>query len=182
MQKILIAIKDNFTRNLYKEVLEKQGYNILIAEQEDKLLVWTKLENPNIILIDIGFFRQEDFEKQFIKQITDKKIPVIAFAQFQTQENKERAMDLGAKDFISSSETSPAIVIRKVKILMGEQRTYQVGINLEDYDGLKLVKDILGRESITCPKCNSSMVLYLIRDLSQGGNYYKVSIKCPNCL
>ncbi len=182
MQKILIAIKDNFTRNLYKEVLEQQGYNVLIAEEQDKLLVWTNLENPNVILLDIGFFSKEDSEKKFLNQIIQKNIPVIAFSQFNTQENKERGMDLLAKDFISSSEVSPSLVLRKIKTILGEEKSYQINIDLENHDGLKLVEDILGEKDINCPKCNQTMVLYLIRDLSQGSNYYKVSIKCPNCL
>jgi len=133
-------------------------------------------------LLDIGFFKTENIEKKFINQVIEKKISVIAFSQIQTEENKERAMDLGAIDFISSSYTSPATVVRKIKILLGEQKTYQVSINLEEHDGLKLVRDILDKEDMLCPKCNKLMVLHLIRDLSRGSNYYKVSIKCPNCL
>ncbi len=182
MKKILISVKDNFTKNLYKEVLEKDGYNVLVAEDAAKLLLWTKIENPSLILIDIGIFAQDDFKEQFVKEINEKRIPIIAFAKFNTQENKERAMDLGARDFITSSDVSPGLVVRKVKILLGEQRTYQAAIKTEKHDGTKLMQDVLGKEEIICPICGQEMVLHLIRDLSKGKSYYKLSVICPDCV
>ncbi len=182
MEKILIAIKQEFNRNLYKEIFQQENYNVLIVEDEEKLLNWIKIEEPNIIFIDIGFFSEESKYNEFIKENSQRKIPIIAFAQFGTDENKERAMELGAKDFVSPSQVSPAIVVRKIKILLGEQKSYLIDFDINKYDALNLIKDIKEGDSVNCPKCNEKMVLYLMKDLSKGDKYYKISIICPKCL
>ncbi len=54
MNKILIAEDDPLIRNLFKEILIKNGYDIIEAvDGEDALTVYDKLhEKPDIIIVD----------------------------------------------------------------------------------------------------------------------------------
>ena len=64
---------------------------------------------------------------------------------------------------------------------MGEQKSYRIAIYKNLYNAKELITDFGYIYDLKCPQCASDMILYLIRDLSMGENYFKASFICPEC-
>lgn len=181
--KILIAIDNDFIRETYSEVFKTENFEVLETKKGKEALVLSKEEKPDIILVDIGLSEIGGFEllKTLKEETSTKKIPVIIFAQFEKKEDREKAMELEAKDFIAAASVSPTEVIRKVKIALGEQRSYRISMLKDLHDARELITDLGYSDDFKCPKCGSDLLLCLIRDLSKGEKYFILSVICPEC-
>ncbi len=183
MKKILIAIKDDFMRETYLEVFQKEGFTVLKTDKGKTAKDLAVKEKPDIILADIGLSEIGGFEllKTLKEETSTEKIPVIIFAQFEKKEDRIKAIELEAKDLIAAASVSPAEVVRKVKIALGEQRSYRISILKDLHDARELITDLGYSYDFKCPKCGSDLSLCLIRDLSKGEKYFILSVICPEC-
>ena len=186
MKKILIAIDNDFARNTYVEIFKIEKFNVLEAKDGEKALNLIKKEKPDVILIDIFLSKIGGFEilEQVKKENSLKDIPVVIFSRYVRKQNKEKAMKLEAKDFIGGASVSPNQVIRKIKIVLGEQKSYRIKIS-DETDNINIVKglmcDLGYAPNMKCPKCGSKFVICLIRNLSVGKNNFILSFVCPKC-
>ncbi len=184
MKKILLAIHDDFARKSYAELLKGEHFLVFETNDGQKAFDLAIKETPDIIVIDlflstIGGLQLMEMLQQ---NLLTKKIPVIFFSQIERETEKEKAMDLGAKDFIIGSITSPREVVAKIKIHLGFQKAYHFSITDENLSVAKEIKTDLGYfPYLECPRCGSKFELFLIRDLSKGKDYFKLSFSCPNC-
>lgn len=183
MKKILIAIKNAFVRETYSEVFKEKDFKVFSAQNGKEALDLVKKEKPDIILADVGLPEIGGFEllETLKKDPTTQKIPVIIFAQIGKKLNRTKAMELEAKDFITSAECTPLEVIRRVKIALGEQRSYRISMLKHMHDGKELITDLGHSYDFKCPECGSDLLLYLIRDLSKGEKHFILSVVCPEC-
>lgn len=183
MSKILIAINNDFIRETYKEVFINQGLEVFITNKGNEVLELAKNKTPDIIILDIALAEIKGLEllETLKKENITKKIPVIVFAQFERKEEKLKAIELNAKDFITATDVTPAELIAKVKIILGGQKSYRVAIKENLQNAKELLKDLGYNTDNKCPKCGKPLVLYLIKDLSKGPDYFKASFVCLNC-
>jgi len=181
--KVLIAIDNDFIRETYLEVFKTENFEVLETKKGKEALVLSKEEKPDIVLADIGLSEMGGFEllKTLKEETSTEKIPVIIFAQFEKKDDRGKAMELEAKDFIAAASVSPAEVIRKVKIALGEQRSYRISMLKDLHDARELITDLGYSDDFKCPKCGSDLLLCLIRDLSKGEKYFILSVICPEC-
>jgi DNA-binding response OmpR family regulator len=178
MKKILIAINNDFLRETYCEVFKKEGFGVVAMYKKEEIEAKIKSEKFDIIIIDIappidGFKIMEGLKKD------GRKESVILVSQYYNKESRQKAIELDAKDFIAYSSVSPAEVIRKIKIVLGEQKSYRMEI-ADIGQAKELVEDLGYDSKLTCPKCGSKMMLNLTRDLSVGNHHFVVSFVCPN--
>ncbi len=178
MKKILIAIDNDFIREAYEEVFQKEGFEVFVTNDGKEALKIVKEKELDIILADILLSKISGFD---LLQKIKKSIPVIVFAQIERTENKKKAIELGARDFITAAGVSPVEVIRKVKIILGEQRSYQIKVQKTGLDAQKLAEDLGYDKSLKCKECGGDLAMYLMRDLSSGEKHFIVSFVCPNC-
>jgi len=182
-KKILIAIRDNFIRKMYSKIFEEGGFEILETDNGKKALDLAKKEVPDIILADIFLPEIGGFEliKSLKEETATQRIPVMIFTQVEREEDRLQAMELEAKDFIVGALTPPLEIILRAKILLGEQKTYRLAVLKNFKDAKNLAKDLGFSPTLTCSHCGSSLLLFLMMDLSKGKNYFKVSFICPQC-
>jgi len=183
MKKILIAIKNNFTLEIYSEVFKEKDFEVFSARDGKEALDLVKEEKPNIILADVDLSEIGGFEllETLRKDPTTQKIPVIIFTQIEKKLNRAKAIELEAKDFITATEDTPLEIIRRVKIALGEQKSYRISILKDLHDSRELITDLGCSDNFKCPKCGSDLLLYLIRDLSKGEKHFILSIVCSKC-
>lgn len=105
MKKILLIEDDNDQILLYQTKFELEGYAFLAAENGAKGLEAAEKENPDIILIDLlmaGMGGIEVLEK--LKQNPKtKNIPAVIVTNLDKYDLAQKAMSLGALDFIVKS-------------------------------------------------------------------------------
>ena len=180
--KVLIAIDNDFIREAYYEVLTKEGFSVLETKNGKEALNLVKEEKPDVVLLDVLLSEMGGFEimEAMRREESIPHVPVIIFAQLERREDKMRAMKLEAKDFISAANVSPVEVIRRIKILLGAQKTYI--IEAKETKELQQLASDLGRStSLKCSKCGRNKKIHLIRDLSRGRNEFILSFVCPKC-
>jgi len=183
MKKILIAIENDFTRGTYEEVFKEENFEVFATKKGKEALELARREKPDIVIADVGLSEINGLEllESFKKETATERIPVIIFDQIEKEKSKQKAIDLEAKDFIAAATVTPTEVVRKVKIALGEQRSYRISILKNLYDAKELISDLGYTYDFKCPECGSDLVLYLIRDLSRGEKYFIISVICPVC-
>ncbi|MGM0651344.1 MAG: response regulator transcription factor [Bacillota bacterium] len=83
--------------------LDAVGYDVEIVEDGEEALNAIKQEHPDLILLDLLLPKVDGFE--VLKKLKDKedtsKIPVVVLTAKAEEEDRQRAMDLGADDYMT---------------------------------------------------------------------------------
>lgn len=184
MSKVLVAISDDFTRRSYVELLRQEKIQVLETRSGREAIEIAMKEKPDLILADTRLFEIGGIEVlKYLQQIPAmKKIPVLIFSQIAKPQEIELAMEYGARDFIEGATTLLRDVVSKIKIHLGFQKTYELAVDPKSLKiARELRKDMGYSPDIICPKCGIAMNLFLMRDLTKGKDYFKLSFTCPNC-
>ncbi len=181
-KKILIAISNNFTLDVFNKNFSEDGFETITANNGDQAFGLAKENLPNIIIADAFLENLNGFdliEKLRENEIT-KKIPVVIYSRSGSSEHKERAIDLMAKDFINGLSDSPKQSVLKVKIHLGAQKSYTIKPATDSLERAGELASDLGRD-IKCSSCGENKALYLMRNLNARENDFKLSFICPHC-
>ena len=183
MKKIIIAIKNDFIRETYLEVFQRSNFHVIQSKSGNDVLSLVNKEKPDAIIADVELDDINGFEliKKLREKKTNSRIPVIIFAQIEREDQKNKAIDLEAKDFIVGTNITPAEAVRKIRIILGEQKSYTLVPQKNLYGAKDLITDLGFDYSFKCPFCGSDLAFLLIRDFSRGEKYFIVSVVCPKC-
>ncbi len=117
---ILMVETDTFLRNLYRDRLEKEGFEFIEATNGIEGMNKIVNENPDLVILDIllplkgGFDVLEEMNETGLIS----KIPVIILSNLKQDTDIEEARRLKAKDYFIKSETSFSEIIKKIKELL----------------------------------------------------------------
>lgn len=116
-QTIALIDDDENIIDLYKPALEKAGFVVLIAKNGRDGLRLVKEKKPDLILTDIvmevkdGFWLLEKLQKDE----SVKNIPAIALSNLDSDEDKDEALNLGAKKFMLKTRYTPTEIVSELK-------------------------------------------------------------------
>lgn len=117
MTKILVAEDDKFLIKVYEAKFSKAGFEAKITQDGEEALEVLKSFVPDIILLDLMMPKKDGF--QVLKELKSdpklKSIPVIVTSNLSQPEDKKKAIELGAKDYIVKSDTPIQEIIEKLK-------------------------------------------------------------------
>ena len=118
-EKILIVDDDIETLRLVGLMLQRQGYKILAANNGQQGLAMTKLEMPDLILLDIMMPDMDGYEvtKQIRADESTQGIPIIMFTAKSMVDDKVAGFDAGVDDYLTKP-THPAELIAHVRALL----------------------------------------------------------------
>jgi DNA-binding response OmpR family regulator len=119
---ILIVEDDPILSRMYTEKFTFEGFKVLVARDGEEALKVTEIEDVDTILLDIMLPRMSgtDFLERFRQVEKNKKIPVIALSNLTEQEERDRAMKLGVKEYLVKAMQTPEQVVVKIKKYLGE--------------------------------------------------------------
>ena len=108
MKKILVAEDDKFLGNAYRVKLIKSGFEVRLVTDGDEALKILETFTPDIILLDLVMPIRDGFSTltQLKADERFKNIPVLIASNLGQNEDKEKGLALGAKDFITKSDIS----------------------------------------------------------------------------
>ena len=117
--KTILVIDDNmFMNELLSEKLSKLGFKIIIANDAKDGLDKVRSEKPAIVILDL-LFGDEMTGFEVLQSIragyNSKDLPVIILSQIEDQESIDKALALGANDYIIKSYTNLEELSDKVK-------------------------------------------------------------------
>ena len=109
MKKLLIVEDEPLLRKMYEEKLSKLDVVILSAENSREGFVITKKEKPDLVLLDMLLQEGDGIEMMEKVRLDNeiKETKFLAFSNFNEPSMKEKAMSLGAIDYLLKTDYTP---------------------------------------------------------------------------
>jgi two-component system, sensor histidine kinase and response regulator len=119
---ILIVEDDPILARMYTEKFTFEGFRVLVARDGEEALKVTAIEPADAILLDIMLPRMSgtDFLERYRQTEKNKKTPVIALSNLTEQEERDRAMKLGVREYLVKAMQTPEQVVNKIKKYIDE--------------------------------------------------------------
>ena len=115
-RKIIIVEDDEHIAKVYRLKLESEGMDPVIASDGEEALEKIIKEKPDLILLDLMLPKKDGFwVLDKVRQNKDfLKTPVIVLSNLWEQADKERALVLGANDYLVKIDTTIQEVVDKI--------------------------------------------------------------------
>jgi len=118
MSKILIVEDNEMNRDMLSRRLERKGYEVVMAEDGQKGVDMSKIENPDLILMDLSLPVMDGWEATSTIKAdgNTKDIPIIVLTAHAMAGDREKALEAGADEY----DTKPI----DFKRLLGKIKDY----------------------------------------------------------
>lgn len=117
MTKILVVEDDRFLSNVYRIKLQKVGFDVVMAADGAEAMEKIESENFDLVVLDLIIPIMDGFAvlSKIKSQEKYKKLPILVASNLGQVEDIDRAMKLGATDFIVKSDISLDALVEKIK-------------------------------------------------------------------
>ena len=179
--KILIIDDDDSVRSIYVDIFKREGFEIEEAIDGVEGLDKATKNPPDVIFTGIVMPRMDGFmlKEALVKNVSTTNIPVVISSHLGREEDKEKALALGVKDFIVRNMVTPKEAVERVRKVLGAGE-YKVKLNINELDARQLARDLHLQENFQCPNCGADLVLVInVTDI--GTHEFSARISCPNC-
>jgi CheY-like chemotaxis protein len=118
---VLVVEDDVFLVNVHKKKLAKEGFEVLVAGNGNEALSLARENKPDIILLDLIMPIKDGFQalKELKADPELKDIKVVVLSNLGQEEDKQRAMEAGAVDYIVKANVSFREIINQIKRHLG---------------------------------------------------------------
>lgn len=138
MFKIFVVDDSQIISEKLKNELEKWGFEVILADDFERVFDTFKDEKPDLVVMDIGLpFYDGYFWTRKIRDISN--VPMIFLSSKEDTMNKIMAMEMGADDFVSKPFEMD-LLLAKIKALL--RRTYDYKENLSRLEIRGLILDL----------------------------------------
>jgi CheY-like chemotaxis protein len=122
MKYIIVAEDDKFYANVYKVKLGNLGYDVTVVMDGDKAIEEAKIRKPDIFLLDMVMPGKDGFATiKALRAINEfRHIPIIILSSLSQEEDRKKALELGANDYWVKTNISISAVASKIKEYLGE--------------------------------------------------------------
>ena len=106
---ILIVEDDPVLLKMYTEKFGFEGFRVLNAKDGEEALRVAMSEVVDIILLDIMLPRMSgtDFLERFRTSLKGKDVPVVALTNLAEEQEKQKALNLGVKEYLVKAMQTP---------------------------------------------------------------------------
>ena len=120
MKKILIVEDDKYLANAHRVKLTKSGFETMIAYDGNEAIKTCATFNPDIIILDLIMPNKDGFTviEELKNDPVMKTIPIIVTSNLSQQEDINRALNLGAVDYIVKSNIDLNDLLRKINSVL----------------------------------------------------------------
>ncbi|MFW5752226.1 MAG: response regulator [bacterium] len=119
-QDFILVVDDSSVNNLLMQnILEEEGYTILTVESGKEALSMIRQKSPVLVILDIMMPDLDGFEVLENLKTDDKtmNIPVMMLTARNNSRDKQKALALGALDYIIKPIDIPDVIARIKRIL-----------------------------------------------------------------
>lgn len=123
MKKVLIIEDDTSLAKMYQtKIIKDGGFDVVAADNGISGLEEAKREKPDLILLDIvmpGMDGRMVFQ-ELRKDDNTKNIPVIFLTNLGSESEVQKNPEIGIMDYLIKADCTPAEVVRRVKMVLGD--------------------------------------------------------------
>ncbi len=109
--KVLIVDDDTEIRRLLDEEVRDLGYEAIHAADGIQALASVRRERPDLILLDLSLPGGDGYSVlERLQRLPESSIPVIVFSGSRSPQAEQRALQLGAREYVQKSFSSNDLV------------------------------------------------------------------------
>lgn len=124
--KLLVVEDDRFLRELLVGKLKREGFTVVEAFNGEEAINQIRAEHPHLILLDLVLPGVDGFGVlAAMKDATELKTPTIVLSNLGSREDIDKAMTLGAKEFMVKAHHTPQEILERVKKVLEERYLQQ---------------------------------------------------------
>lgn len=114
---VLVVEDDKFLGNAYRLKFEKEGFEVVITTDGQEAIDQMKKKMPDVVLLDLVMPVMDGFATLEAIRVTNgwKSVPVIVASNLGQKEDLDKAMAMGANDFVVKTNVSLDEIIAKVR-------------------------------------------------------------------
>ena len=116
--KILFVEDEKVLRETLTEALENNNFEVEFSDNGSSALDLLKNNEYDLILLDIILQKKNGFEILEEMKKINKKIPVILLTNLSGTSNIQKALDLGAKNYLVKSEYRLDEIVDRIRELL----------------------------------------------------------------
>ncbi|MDD5397155.1 MAG: response regulator [Candidatus Moranbacteria bacterium] len=182
-RKILIVDDDNELRDMYGEIFQGANFEVILANDGLEGLDKATKEIPDVIFTGIVMPRMDGFSMMdsLKKTVMTANIPIVISSHMGREEDRIKAEEYGAKDFIIRGTTRPVEVLKRISALFNSAGSvYKMEFDPFAADAQKLSKDLNFDASFKCLECGEKLLLELkLADPQK--HVFEAKFVCPKC-
>lgn len=128
MKKILVVEDDEFLANAYRVKLVKENFEVVIVYDGNEAVKFLQSSHPDLILLDLVLPNRDGFSvlEEIKKNEEWKNIPCIVASNLGQKEDIDKALKLGADDYVVKTDLSMKELVKKIVTILskdGEKET-----------------------------------------------------------
>ena len=126
-EKILIVDDDVETLRLVGLMLQRQGYEIIAADNGAQAIVLAKSESPDLIVLDVMMPEMDGYQvTHMLRKMPETALaPILMFTAKSQVDDKVAGYDAGVDDYLTKP-VHPAELVAHIKALLSRTRTRPV--------------------------------------------------------
>lgn len=119
--KVLLVEDDPLLVKMYKAKFEKEGFEVLVAEDGQDGYTKGITESPDFIVLDVMMPKLSGIEMLSLLRADPKgqDVGVLVLSNLTSTQEETRAKALGAKDYLTKANFTPGQIVEKVKSYLG---------------------------------------------------------------
>lgn len=123
-KRILIVEDDEFLSSLYKELLEEEGYEVILVKEGEAGFKKAEGGGFDLILLDIMLPKMDGL--QVLKALEEKGVsnngPVVMLTNLGQDSIVKDALKHGAKGYLIKSSMTPDQVLHEVRVFLNQEK------------------------------------------------------------
>lgn len=188
-KRVLVVEDTELLRRMYRDRLAQDGYEVADAADGIAALSLLREQSFDLILLDLIMPRMGGI--QVLEAVSQdprtQSVPVVVLTNLGEESTIERAVALGAVDYLIKNETRPADVSEKVSLVLQAYASRSQGSDTftiypdpsrGDVDALVSHAELKRR--LWCPACENELALEMVPDPKRSG-WYSARFVCPAC-
>jgi len=170
---VLIVEDEATLRKVYQVKLELAGHNVQTASNGEEGVQKAFEMVPDLILLDIRMPKMDGFEvlKRIRENPSTTNARVIVFSNLGQKDDVDKALALGADDYLIKSSFTPAAILEKIDAQLEDTQnpvvleSYKLAFDPSAYDATKLARAFKFPTLFT-NAAGKKMMLELLPDLN----------------
>ena len=152
-ERILVVDDEEANRNLLREILRPLGYQVREAADGDEALAAVAESTPDLILLDLMMPRLNGYEvcRELKSDPRTRLVPIIILTTLEQLQDKIKAIDLGADDFLNKPFHTVELTARVRSLLSLKHFTDEFELASKVLRSIALVVE--GRDRYTGDHC-----------------------------
>ena len=116
-KKVMVVEDDDHISKVYEIKLAKEGFDVILARDGEEAVAKITAEKPDLILLDLMLPKKDGFGVlEDIKKVPElARIPILILSNLGQKSDQERAIVLGANEYLVKVDYPIQEIVDKVK-------------------------------------------------------------------